>query len=65
MVFLLLMLNGPFLLDLILIVVGVGFLKPNISTMVGGLYQKGDNKRDTGFYIFYMGINIGAFSWSS
>ena len=29
--------------------------------MVGGLYKKGDNKRDTGFYIFYMGINIGAF----
>ena len=50
-----------FFTGLILIVVGVGFLKPNISTMVGGLYQKGDNKRDTGFYIFYMGINIGAF----
>jgi POT family proton-dependent oligopeptide transporter len=50
-----------FFSGLILIVVGVGFLKPNISTMVGGLYKKGDNKRDTGFYIFYMGINIGAF----
>tara|TARA_B100000003_G_scaffold45536_1_gene39353 strand:+ start:165 stop:1544 length:1380 start_codon:yes stop_codon:yes gene_type:complete len=50
-----------FFTGLILIVVGVGFLKPNISTMVGGLYKKGDNKRDTGFYIFYMGINIGAF----
>ena len=47
--------------NLILIVVGVGFLKPNISTMVGGLYKVGDNKRDTGFYIFYMGINLGAF----
>jgi|TARA_B100002019_G_C21254179_1_gene592912 POT family proton-dependent oligopeptide transporter len=50
-----------FFTGLFLIVVGVGFLKPNISTMVGGLYKKGDNKRDTGFYIFYMGINIGAF----
>jgi len=50
-----------FFTGLILIVIGVGFLKPNISTMVGGLYHKGDNKRDTGFYIFYMGINIGAF----
>ena len=50
-----------FFTGLVLIVVGVGFLKPNISTMVGGLYHKGDNKRDTGFYIFYMGINIGAF----
>ena len=50
-----------FFTGLMLIVVGVGFLKPNISTMVGGLYQKGDNKREDGFYIFYMGINIGAF----
>ena len=50
-----------FFSGLMFIVIGVGFLKPNISTMVGGLYQKGDNKRDTGFYIFYMGINIGAF----
>ena len=50
-----------FFTGLMLIVVGVGFLKPNISTMVGGLYQKGDNKREGGFYIFYMGINIGAF----
>ncbi|MDA0327378.1 MAG: oligopeptide:H+ symporter, partial [Bacteroidetes bacterium] len=50
-----------FFSGLFLIVVGVGFLKPNISTMVGGLYIKGDAKRDVGFYIFYMGINIGAF----
>ena len=50
-----------FFTGLILIVIGVGFLKPNISTMVGGLYKVGDNKRDTGFYIFYMGINLGAF----
>ena len=43
-----------------LIVLGVGALKPNISTMVGGLYKKGDQRRDMGFYIFYMGINLGA-----
>jgi POT family proton-dependent oligopeptide transporter len=47
---------------LTLIVLGVGCLKPNISTMVGGLYDKKDNDgRDLGFYIFYMGINLGAF----
>ncbi|MEO1408561.1 MAG: peptide MFS transporter [Bacteroidota bacterium] len=44
-----------------LIVLGVGCLKPNISTMVGGLYPQGDARRDRGFYIFYIGINIGAF----
>ena len=47
---------------IVLIVLGVGALKPNISTMVGGLYQKGDVKRDTAFTIFYIGINIGAFT---
>jgi len=45
---------------LVLIVLGVGCLKPNISTMVGGLYGEGDKRRDMGFYIFYMGINLGA-----
>ncbi len=50
-----------FYLGLVLIVLGVGALKPNISTMVGGLYPKNEqNKRDMGFYIFYMGINLGA-----
>ncbi len=44
-----------------LIIAGVGMLKPNISTMVGGLYQEGDIRRDKGFTIFYIGINIGAF----
>ena len=44
------------------IVMGVGGLKPNISSMVGGLYPKGDERRDLGFYIFYMGINIGGFT---
>lgn len=43
-----------------LIVTGVGLLKPNISTMVGGLYKTGDARRDAGFTIFYIGINIGA-----
>jgi len=44
-----------------LIIAGVGMLKPNISTMVGGLYKSGDIRRDKGFTIFYIGINIGAF----
>ena len=44
-----------------LIILGVGCLKPNISTMVGGLYKQGDDRRDKGFTIFYIGINIGAF----
>ncbi|WP_026914550.1 peptide MFS transporter [Christiangramia portivictoriae] len=44
-----------------LIIAGVGFLKPNISTMVGGLYKEGDIRRDKGFTIFYIGINLGAF----
>ncbi len=44
-----------------LIILGVGMLKPNISTMVGGLYKQGDIRRDKGFTIFYIGINIGAF----
>lgn len=43
-----------------LIVVGVGFLKPNISTCVGALYAQGDTRRDTGFTLYYMGINMGA-----
>ncbi len=49
-----------FYTGLLLIVLGVGGLKPNISTMVGGLYRQGDIRRDKGFTIFYIGINIGA-----
>ncbi len=45
---------------LFLLVIGVGLLKPNISTMVGSLYKSGDARRDSGFTIFYIGINIGA-----
>lgn len=51
-----------FYLSLALIIVGVGFLKPNISTLVGRLYATDDPRRDGGFTIFYMGINLGAFS---
>ncbi len=46
--------------SLALIAVGVGFLKPNISTIVGRLYADNDPRRDSGFTIFYMGINVGA-----
>ncbi|MGM1061524.1 peptide MFS transporter [Saccharothrix sp. Mg75] len=46
---------------LVLIVLGTGLLKPNISTVVGGLYAKDDPRRDAGFTIFYMGINLGGF----
>ena len=47
--------------SLALIIAGVGFLKANISTIVGALYGFGDTRRDSGFTIFYMGINLGAF----
>jgi POT family proton-dependent oligopeptide transporter len=50
-----------FLLGLATVVVGNGLFKPNISTMVGKLYAPGDARRDSGFTIFYMGINAGAF----
>ncbi|MGB5319684.1 peptide MFS transporter [Eudoraea sp.] len=49
-----------FYLGLGLIIAGVGMLKPNISTLVGGLYKEGDERRDKGFSIFYIGINTGA-----
>src|SRR5215213_5957300 len=51
----------PFFLGLILIVCGTGLLKPNISAIVGDLYPEGGARRDAGFSIFYMGINVGAF----
>ena len=50
-----------FFLALAFIVVGNGFFKPNISTFVGALYKDGDVRKDSGFTIFYMGINIGGF----
>jgi POT family proton-dependent oligopeptide transporter len=51
-----------FYFALALIVMGVGYLKPNISTIVGKLYAQDDPRRDSGFTIFYMGINIGSFT---
>jgi proton-dependent oligopeptide transporter, POT family len=58
-----LMFNGlPFFsLGLFMVIIGTGLLKPNVSTMVGDLYSREDKRRDGGFSIFYMGINIGAF----
>ena len=49
-----------FYLGLLLIIIGTGFFKPNVSTMVGQLYPEGDARRDAGFTIFYMGVNLGA-----
>src|SRR5207253_6475592 len=49
-----------FYTGLSLIVIGTGLLKPNVSTLVGSLYEQGDARRDAGFSIFYMGINLGA-----
>ena len=51
---------NTFYLGLALVVIGVGLLKPNISTMVGQMYAPEDERRDAGFSIFYMGINLGA-----
>ena len=50
-----------FFAGLVLIVIGTGLLKPNVSTIVGTLYRKDDARRDAGFSLFYMGINLGAF----
>ena len=49
-----------FFVALGLLIVGNGFFKPNISTIVGSLYPEGSTKRDGGFTLFYMGINLGA-----
>lgn len=46
--------------SIVIIVLGTGFLKPNVSDMIGGLYGVDDNRRDAGFNIYYMGINLGA-----
>ncbi|GAB4133101.1 MAG: peptide MFS transporter [Raineya sp.] len=48
-------------LGLAMLIIGNGFFKPNISTIVGNLYPQGDPRRDSAFTIFYMGINLGAF----
>ncbi|HEX3480873.1 MAG TPA: peptide MFS transporter [Kofleriaceae bacterium] len=52
--------DGLFYPGLIVVAVGTAFLKPNISTIVGQLYRPDDNRRDSGFTIYYMGINVGA-----
>jgi POT family proton-dependent oligopeptide transporter len=52
---------ATFYLGLVLIVIGTGLLKPNVSSMVGDLYPEGGARRDAGFSVFYMGINLGAF----
>src|SRR3954447_21410476 len=52
--------ESTFYLGLVLLMFGTGLLKGNVSTIVGQLYAKGDPRRDSGFSIFYMGINIGA-----
>ena len=53
--------KGIFVSGLVFVALGTGFLKPNISTMVGDLYPEGGAKRDAGFSVFYMGINLGSF----
>lgn len=52
---------GALFASIAIIVLGTGMLKPNVSEIVGGLYDKKDNRRDAGFSIFVMGINIGSF----
>ena len=54
--------RAPFFIGLVLIVLGTGLLKPNISAIVGDLYPEGGARRDAGFSVFYMGINLGAFA---
>jgi POT family proton-dependent oligopeptide transporter len=58
------MLSGwwPFLISLGLVIIGNGFFKPNISSIVGRLYKEGSSLKDSGYNIFYMGINVGAFA---
>ena len=53
--------HETFYLGLILVVIGSGILKPNMSALVGDLYPEGGSRRDAGFTIFYMGVNLGAF----
>jgi proton-dependent oligopeptide transporter, POT family len=49
-----------FYIGLAFVIIGTGFFKPNVSTMVGQIYRSGDSRRDAGFTVFYMGINVGA-----
>jgi proton-dependent oligopeptide transporter, POT family len=52
--------EASFFIGMAVIITGNGYLKPNISTIVGNLYKEGDSRRDSGFSLFYMGINLGA-----
>jgi len=52
---------GPAFAGIVAVAIGTGLLKPNVSSMVGELYERGDERRDGGFAIFYMGINLGSF----
>lgn len=54
--------TATFYAGLTLVAAGTGLLKPSISSLVGGLYAPGDHRRDAGFSLFYMGINLGAFA---
>src|SRR6185312_12688757 len=56
-----LMVPSLFFLGLLLLIIGNGFFKPNISTQVGNLYKAGDSRIDRAYSIFYVGINVGAF----
>ena len=56
--------RNAFYLAVSLIIMGVGFLKPNMSTLVGQLYPQGDPRRDSGFTLYYYGVNLGAF-WAT
>src|SRR5215510_8537079 len=53
--------HETFYLGLVFVVIGSGILKPNMSALVGELYPEGGTRRDSGFTIFYMGVNLGAF----
>ena len=53
--------ESTFYLGLVLVALGTGLFKPNVSALVGALYAPGDDRRDAGFSLYYMGINIGAF----
>lgn len=53
--------DTTFYIGLVLIVIGTGLLKPNISALVGELYERDDPRKDSGFSLYYMGINLGAF----
>ena len=57
--------EATFMAGLVLVALGSGLLKPNMSSMVGALYEPGDPRRDSGFSIFYMGVNLGALTTTS